>query len=223
MISRRNALQKRYPKKKSRPSRNDIHQTSDGPISNELVKDVKFPLNGTLGNNVVNVIAAFESPSVHTSSASVPTFVSYATTLNSFDKVSSYTGCFDQYRIRMIEMVLIPHASDNTTFSASSGLFTTVIDYDDATNLTTVADALSYSTSLTTSGTTIQKRCFIPHIADAVYSGAFTSFGNETCPWIDAASTTVQHYGLKSAWTTSSAVCAYDLVVRAWIQFRNSR
>jgi hypothetical protein len=123
----------------------------------------------------------------------------------------------------MLEISYIPRSNSNTALTSNEGLFTTVIDYDDATALSTQAQALDYSSALTCEGYLSQRRVFVPHIAVAAYSGTFTSFANEEAPWIDSSSNSVQHYGLKTAWTASTSVCTYDLLIRGWFQFRNVR
>jgi len=66
-------------------------------------------------------------------------------------------------------------------------------------------------------------RKFIPHVAVASYSGTFTSFTNEVAPWIDIASPSVQHYGLKTACTPTTAVVQYTARARLSVSFRNVR
>jgi len=199
-----------------------IRVVLDGPESNQLVRDPVFPLASTLGNKVYNIVAAVESSAFLTSSTTLPTFANQVVNLSFFDKVSSYTNIFDQYRIVMLELTLLP-GSGTVVSGGNSGMLSTVIDYDDGTNLTTVAQALDYATCLTTDGVTRHKRTYHPHTAEAAYSGAFTSFANRSNSWIDCASNSVQYYGLKTAWSATTSIYVYDIIVRAWIQFRNTR
>lgn len=194
----------------------------DGPTTEQLVKEPVFPLYSTMGNKVYNLVVSTEAPALLTSSNTLPTFTSLAARLSDFDKASSYEAVFDQYRIMMIEYTLIP-GSQSIVTGGNSGLFSTVIDYDDATNLTTTAQALDYSTCLTTDGVSIHKRTLVPHVATAAYSGTFTSYANSSQQWIDMASPSVYHYGLKLAWSTTTNPYVYNLVTRAWIQMKNSR
>jgi len=199
-----------------------IRVVLDGPESNQLVKEPVFPLSQTLNTKVFNLVATYEAQAVHVSSAAVPTFVAFSFVLSNFDKATSYEAVFDQYRIVMVETTWIP-GSTTIVSGGNSGLFTTVIDYDDDTALTTIGNALDYASALTTDGITRHKRTFRPHIAAAVYSGAFTSFANLSGQWIDCASPAVKHYGIKSAWSVTTNVYSYDLIIRAHLQFRNTR
>jgi len=103
------------------------------------------------------------------------------------------------------------------------GQFVSVIDYDDAVNLTTFASALDYPSAFQSEGYTPHRHVFVPHIAVAAFAGTFTAYANEEAPWIDCASNTVQHYGVKTAWSGTSAVFLYDVRVRVIVQFRNVR
>jgi len=83
---------------------------------------------------------------------------------------------------------------------------------------------MSYENAETKRGFEKQVRVFRPRIAMAAYSGSvFTSFANMTNVWLDTASNSVQHYGLKVAWTQTSVGVAVDLLVRAEILFRGKR
>jgi len=165
----------------------------------------------------------FEDPGHATSSTTVPTFTASSFTVGSLDQIASLTAVFDQYRVDEVELWLTPRCSSITAQGATPGLFSSVIDYDDANLLTTINQALDYDNVLTTSGITGHYRRFKPHVATAAYSGAFTSFANETSPWIDAASTGVAHYGLKTAWGITTSATVYDMIVRMHLSWRNVR
>jgi hypothetical protein len=149
---------------------------------------------------------------------SVPAAASVYFTLSALDQSSSLTTVFDQYRIVMIESTFYPQSA-----APPNGLVTSVIDYDDASTLASVGQALDYSNAMTVIGSVGFTRTFRPHCAVAAYSGAFTSFANEESPWIDCASASVQHYGIKLASTPTSSVIVYNAINRLWLQFRNVR
>jgi hypothetical protein len=157
------------------------------------------------------------------SSAALPTFTTTFVTLSVLDQVSSFVSIFDQYRISLLEVRYMPRLNVNDVQGQILGTFVSVVDLDDANTLTTVPQALDYSGAQTSEGYKEHKHTFVPHCAVAAYSGAFTSFINVSAPWIDCGSTGVQHYGTKTAWSTTSAVFSYDLVVRVIVQFRNVR
>jgi len=129
---------------------------------------------------------------------------------------------FDQYRIDEIEEWIFPSLIGNTT-QAFSGLLATVVDYDDATVLSTYAQAEDYTNCVHGPASEGHYRRFQPHVAIAAYSGTFTSFSNVVAPWIDLASPSVQHYGLKAAVQPSGVAMGYSTVTRIHVSFRNVR
>jgi hypothetical protein len=155
-----------------------------------------------------------------TTSTSGPTFMAYYFTVNTLDQISALQSLFDQYRIVLVEFwlcpeVLAPTATNNVA---------TVIDYDDATALGTYAQALDYVNCQSAPGTAAHYRSFVPHAALAAYSGTFVSYANVASPWIDAASPTVQHYGVKVAATLEpTTAISYDVTYRLTTEWRNVR
>jgi len=106
--------------------------------------------------------------------------------------------------------------------SAYHGLLSSVIDVDDSTNLTTTSQADSYQSVRTAESTNTHYRHFVPHCAVAAYGGTlFTSYANQKLQWIDCASNTVPHYGVKLASSATGAIVTYDLRVRFRIHFKN--
>lgn len=173
---------------------------------------------------VYNVILTQEVLSFMTSNTSIATFFSISTTLALLNGFTDFTAAFDQYRIEAVEVLLKPQINMNTGTSTNAGEVHTVIDYDDQTSLGSVAAALQYDNVITTPGYQAQRRCYRPRMAMAAFaSSAFTSFANMKDQWIDAASTGVNHYGVKIAWTPTTISLTYDLTVRAHVQFRCTR
>jgi hypothetical protein len=157
----------------------------------------------------------------HTTSTTLTVFTGTGFVISSLDQISSLTAIFDQYRITCIEIWLIPDTNANN--STNAGEIMTVIDYDDAGNSITPTTALDYQNVQVGKCADGHYRKFVPHVAVAAYSGAFTSFCNEVSPWIDSSSTGVIHYGLKVASTTTTSAIAYDLMYRVHCEFRNVR
>lgn len=156
-----------------------------------------------------------------TTSTSTPTFATALFVATNIDQWNTLASVWDQYRILELEYWLVPQVSD--AVSAASGQLYTVIDLDDNTNLTSIGQAQDYSNCVFTECKTGHYRHFIPHVADALYAGAFTSYGNVASPWIDCASGGVYHYGIKIAVSNTSQSIIYDLFSRAKFQFRNVR
>jgi len=158
------------------------------------------------------------------SSTSVTTFSGQAFTASIVDQISSLTAVFDQYRIDEIEVWFWPRVgASNEGATVDQGLFASVVDYDDAATLSSFSAALDYSNVVVTNGRDGHYRRFKPHCAVAAYSGAFSSFANVASPWIDAASTGVQHYGVKSVWTATDAVYSQSVQARYHMSWRNVR
>jgi hypothetical protein len=153
-------------------------------------------------------------------STSVPTFVAEYFTLGQLDQVSTLAALFDQYCINRIETWLLPRvfAATDTTGEVAS-----VVDFDDASALTTFAQATDYQNCIVGKPIEGHYRNFIPHVALAGYGGAFTSYVNVSHQWIDCSSTAVQHYGVKFAATVTGVAITYDLMVRYHLSFRNVR
>jgi hypothetical protein len=139
------------------------------------------------------------------------------------DQYTQLSQVFDQYRILMAEVWLTPHTSAD--ISLGQGQWFSVLDFDDSTNLTSVAAAQDYQNCLSSPQTCGHYRKFQPHVANALYApSAFSSFGNVASPWIDAASGTVAHYGVKFAATPSTvAVQIFDLTIKLLVELRAVR
>jgi hypothetical protein len=128
------------------------------------------------------------------------------------------TSLFDQYRIVQISLDFVP-----LLHTLSTPPLYTVIDYDDATVPTALSTMYDYSSLQTSQSGQQQTRVFTPRVAIAAYSGVFTSFANQSMQWIDAASTTVQHYGVKWYFPALAGLptsLAYTIVAHLTINVR---
>ncbi len=153
------------------------------------------------------------------SSNSAASFAAQYFTVSSLDQISHLTALFDQYRIVLVECWLCPQQDESLSYDVN---LATVIDYDDVSGIT-YAQALDYVNVVSTNGLVAHYRKFVPHCAIAAYSGTYTSNMNVASPWIDAVSTSVQHYGLKAITTQSTQVLSYDLTYRLTTEWRNVR
>jgi hypothetical protein len=158
-----------------------------------------------------------------TSSVAVTVAASFSFSEAQLDLHSSYEAIFDQYRIPRIEFFTQPVAPTVASATANSGFFFTVVDYDDSVGLSSIAGALDYENVIESVGFDGHYRDFVPHVAVAAYSGAFSSFANETSPWIDCASNAVLHYGVKCFWTTTDAAYLTATFARLYVEYRNVR
>jgi hypothetical protein len=158
-----------------------------------------------------------------TPSVTVETFTSYTFTLNALPDSTEFTALFDQYRIMQVRMEFTPLFTDTSATVAYPPIYS-AIDYDDA-NSVTGAQINEYDSVMFVPTGTYFERCFNPRIAVAAYSGAFTSFGQPPAGfWIDCASPSVVHYGLKTVMPVAGAANqVWSVRAHLLLQFRETR
>lgn len=149
--------------------------------------------------------------------------------LGDLPNVASFAATFDQYRIDAIRVTIRPQNTaiglfTNTAITLSDLLV--VIDYNDATALTSLAQAREYDNCMTLAPTESGSRTFRPCIAVGAYNGAFTGYTSlNSDAWIDMGSTNVQHYGLKAICGGGAAgqttLQVWEIIPEFWISFRH--
>lgn len=159
------------------------------------------------------------------SQVSANSFYSFTFRLSDLPQAATYQALYDQYRVTKLKYEFYPAITQGLASSALVGTLMTVIDYDDASIMTNPSQLLEYANCKVTSVYKPQTRTFKPHIAGAVYSGAFTSFSNLKDTWLDVASPAVEHYGLKACITATGTgnVQQYACIVTAHIEFKSVR
>lgn len=151
----------------------------------------------------------------------------YSFSLSDLNNVTEYASLFDQYRIVLIEVDFIPVVTQNNGDNKHDyGRLITAIDLDDANGLT-AAQLSEYSTCRITNSTSVCKRKWVPHTAEAAYAGVFTSYSNKTGAWIDLGSPGVLYYGIKGVLTAANALDTtlqnLKLVFRYHLEFKANR
>lgn len=149
-------------------------------------------------------------------------------TLSDTPTPTDFTSLFDQYRIQQVRVEFIPLSAPFGASTTATNLpyLITAIDYDD--NSTTTAAALQqYSNAQVVYNQEYTQRTLTPRFALSAYSGVFGSFALAPVgEWIDAASPSVQYYGVKWATTPVSVVSGsyqlYAIVCTYMIQCRNN-
>jgi len=156
-----------------------------------------------------------------TTSTGTVTNFQYEFQLSFWSGASSYQACFDQYRVKMLEVWIEPQSFNSDLSQCGSKLYT-VVDYDDA-NALTVAAIQQYANVIDAPVLMGRVYRFVPHVANALYSGAFTAYGNQPADktWIDCASANVQHYGVKIVADQTTVAVPIYLRSKVWLQFRN--
>jgi hypothetical protein len=156
-----------------------------------------------------------------TTATASPTAGEVNFTLSSLAEASSYEAIFDQYKIDMAELWIIPEAPTGGT--AQNYQYASVLDYDDSNALSTLQVALNYDNAVVASLLTGMYRRLKPRIALAAYSGSFSSYANLRDQWLDCASPGVQHYGVKIVAEPGYNGLLVRGIARLTISFRASR
>jgi len=206
--------------KHSKNVRSKVRESADGKNWSMIIQSrPATTLPQRIQNLPFNITQEANAGTLVTTSTSTPSFGSLYFTVAGLDQISSLTAVFDQYRVNMVEAWILPFFGTSNGYTS----YASVIDYDDASNLTTYAQALDYTNVVETQISNGHYRKFVPHIAVAAYSGSFTSYENVTAPWIDCSSTAVQHYGLKIASPATSVSSTITATYRLHVSFRNVR
>lgn len=217
---RRRASQKKSPNKPQKGKRS-VARTGYPQFEVGQGALVTQPLM-RIRNGNFRVTQSFESVGNATSSVVANTYTANYVTGAAFDQFASFATVFDQYKIEMVEVTYIPQNAEGSAIT-NTGLFTCVVDHDDALLLTSVAQAMDYPEQQTVRGSDIIRFTFQPNIALAAYSGSFSSYANVHSQWIDTNSASVQHYGWKTAWSPTSVALVYNTIVRVNFAFRSVR
>lgn len=190
----------------------------EGQMVSKMYNEVAsrpFPNNGLSLEQGITLSLTITYPVITTSSV-LPVYSSQRVALADFNSVGVLTQVFDQYKFDQLEMWLEPYVSQTSAFSDVSS----AVDLDDANVPTMGSQVIDKMGALTGYGAPGRYHKWKPHMAIAVYSGAFTSFANAPAGWIDSASTGVQHYGLKMFFGTTLTAIQYRLTCRATVSFR---
>jgi len=181
--------------------------------NNKRNKKAKGGLNGTdiparPKRTIETISVAFpratDNVMVHAVTSNVVTIAPTAATAASYNYTiagsTATTGNFDQYRMVAVRFSIVPQNNAIGLVTAATTSLTNVycvIDYDDSTNLTSVAQAEGYNNCVVVGPGESMMRTFRPRMALAAYAGAFNGFASSEPMWIDSVSSGVQHYGIK--------------------------
>lgn len=183
-------------------------------------RDIELPLPPR--RQVYTIRRAYDAGTVATQ-IGLPSTGQITISLSLFPDFTDFTSLFDVYRITHVRVTFTP--IQQNVLSAAARFFT-VIDYDDANVLPSAGAAEEYDTCQvsTIDNSSCVTRVFRPKYALAAYSGVFTSFAQSSGQWLDAASSTVAHYGLKWITDPDTAVkTVYRIDVLGVLQFMHVR
>jgi hypothetical protein len=172
--------------------------------------------------NQIRIQGTVEAASLFTTSTTVPTYSGTVFALSALSNASAYTAVFDQYMIEEIEMWIFTGADGVDAITSSIGIWNSAVDYDDGNTPTTIQQVSDKQTNVASSIQAGHYHKWRPQFALGAYSGTFASFGAGR-GWIDCASPSVQHYGLKtSCAATPINSFVFSSVVRYTISFRGA-
>jgi hypothetical protein len=164
----------------------------------------------------ISVTMGWSIPNLYTTSMSANLYGAQTINLSALSDYANYIALFDQYRIDQIEFWLAPNNA-----LASGGNYVTAVDLDDGTAPSTYTAVQAKQGSVTSGVVAAHYHKWKPHIAIAAYSGTFTSYSNQLAGWIDSASPSVAHFGIKTAFEpTPGATVVYNGEFRAVVSFR---
>lgn len=156
------------------------------------------------------------------------TSVAYYWTLDQLPGYTEYTSLFDQYRIKKVDVLIqTKNPIGSGPFGYSPVRIMGTPDFDDSTPASTESDIQQYQNLQVWRPNTDKKFTIIPRIAKAAYSGAFTSYSNDPAGWLDVASPSVRHYGLKVLITADTGsgddTCRFNVISRVYLEFKSQR
>jgi hypothetical protein len=195
--------------------------------------NINVSTGGTTYNNPTSSSTFFASASGNVTAD--PCFAAFFT-LNDITQVNTLTSLYDQYRIREIEVIFTPLLNQQNEVTSAQQLNVPdyslyyTLDFDDAAVVSPLVDLMEYEGikrhDVLNKGPVKIK--FKPHVAIAAYvASAFSSFANQSNEWIDCASPSVQHYGIK--WGIPCPISAtyaqptFSTTCRYLIDFRTVR
>lgn len=159
------------------------------------------------GNRSIHNFRKIVVPSSITATSAAEGLYAFSFTLSSLSEAASFTSIFDQYRIKRVNVFLLPAsqlATNVTSVPAYSHCFV-VTDFDDDTALASSSLALNYQNCKVLFPGQSHRRSFAPRCNEFIDSGATTAARSIASPWLDCVTTTVKHYGLKIAVTQSTS------------------
>jgi hypothetical protein len=187
---------------------------------NELGSSMPFRAKSVNNANIFRTTACQLIPAWSTTSTIVETDNAFYFSVSNIPQISSFTALFDQYRVTLLEVWVYPQIPTvPTTAGSSAGTFYSCVDLDDVSTVTGT-QMLDYENVVISHGIDGHYHRWKPSVAIGAYAGGFSAFVNEVSPWVDMAGTSVQHYGLKTAFSITSQAYAFDLICRAHVEFR---
>lgn len=154
-------------------------------------------------------------------------FASLKFNLSQLPNHSEFTALYDQYKISMVKVELIPQFDNANVGSITSTNVITqnysVLDYDDITVPTTMDTLMQYQNLKRTPSTRIIKRIIKPKFAAELFNTGIATAYRPTRGFIDCNYDTVEHYGMKFGFTSNPQSQKIGLKVTYYLAFKNVR
>jgi hypothetical protein len=163
------------------------------------------------------------APITITSSTVGETLFAFNFQLGYLPSYTEFTALYDQYKIDAVDITILPSSVTSTPADQASGFVVLAVDYDDATTPANVDSLLQYGAAEVFPINSAIRMRLRPRMAVAAYSGAFTSYANTPSTWIDVASPSVQHYGLKFGSSATTTSVKWQVFARYHLQMKSSR
>lgn len=146
--------------------------------------------------------------------------------LSAVPNAGEFTALYDQYQIKGVKISLIPRYTESSAGVAGQviGNMWSALDYDDASVPANVDTLLQYQNVKRTRMNQVHSRFLRPMIANEIYNtGVATAYAPKRNVWIDCASDTTEHYGIKFWFDSSAAGVTFDVQVKFYLAFKNVR
>lgn len=190
-----------YADKYKRSAAITPYEVADGATANPKTIRVRSSLN----SRYTEIVQTVDYGAV-TSTSSAPGYYGFQFQFSDLPDYSSYGSVYDQYKIKEIELMVVPLSQLTTGSTSNYAMAYVVNDFDDSSPPTSTSQLLSYQNVTILAPGQGHRRTFVPRVAEALYGGtSFNQYGNKLAPWIDAASPGVLHYGVKITVTQSTS------------------
>lgn len=146
---------------------------------------------------------------------------------------TEWATVYDAYRINKVIVKMVPLISNiqvtpiDTAINTAQQFMSTVIDYDDSSQLSSYNACLEYATFKETPCYRTHKRVLTPAIAMEAFKTSGTTIGyvQKRKQWVDMANGDVEHYGIKGVIpnNTHAIQQQWKVFVTMYISFKQVR
>jgi len=146
---------------------------------------------------------------------------SFSFSLSDLSSYTEWTALYDSYRIDKVDVRIMPGYRTSMPGAFVDVTLVTVVDFDDSSALTSLADYFEYSTARFCDPIIPNEFSIIPRFCVQSLTG-----GRITAPlgaWIDAANAIEPYYGLKIFASGTTASALWTVQLNYHLSFRSTR